>query len=263
MTGRVRRWLFLAAGGALGALLAWAFLGLPRFGELRSPYGRLLASLASSERQSANAVTAVLFDFRGLDTLGEELILFAAVAGVALLLRPLPGEEEEPPEEDLPGHEAPETSGALQAFGFPLAGVTALYGLLLVARSHLSPGGGFQGGVMVAAALLLVYLVSDFRVVTGLAPKPALEHLEGLGIGAYLLLGLGGLLAGGGFLTNFLPAGRLGELASGGLIPFLSASAGLAVGAGTVLLVADFLEQTLMIREHRWHRPGRGADGRR
>ena len=67
--------------------MLWGFAGLPDFGDYRGPYGEILNRVAVPERSTTDVVTAVNFDYRGFDTLGEEFILFAAVIGVASILR--------------------------------------------------------------------------------------------------------------------------------------------------------------------------------
>jgi multicomponent Na+:H+ antiporter subunit B len=87
MTRRVRLGLFGVAAAGFAALLIWGTLGIPDFGHYRGRYGHILNRVAVKERQTTNTVTVIVFDYRGLDTMGEEFILFASVTGVALLLR--------------------------------------------------------------------------------------------------------------------------------------------------------------------------------
>ena len=87
MSRGVRSGLFLVSAAGLTALLLWAVADLPDFGHYRGPYGKVLNSVAVGERHTTNVVAAVVFDYRGVDTMGEEFILFASVMGVALLLR--------------------------------------------------------------------------------------------------------------------------------------------------------------------------------
>src|SRR5919204_6516496 len=87
MSARARHWLFLASAPVLAVLLLIALAKLPGFGRYPGPYGDLINSVAVDERHVTNAISAVNFDYRGLDTLGEEYILFTAVVGVMLLLR--------------------------------------------------------------------------------------------------------------------------------------------------------------------------------
>ena len=92
MSERVRLRVFAVAIAGLLGLMLWGFAGLPDFGDYRGPYGDILNRVAVPERSTTDVVTAVNFDYRGFDTLGEEFILFAAVIGVASILRALLGE---------------------------------------------------------------------------------------------------------------------------------------------------------------------------
>ena len=76
-------------------LLLWGFYGLPALGNCPGPYGDEINAVAVEQRHLTNMPSAVDFDYRGFDTLGEEYILFAAVTGLALLLRRARGEIEE------------------------------------------------------------------------------------------------------------------------------------------------------------------------
>src|SRR5436190_11887000 len=93
MTRRVRLVVFGVAVVPAAVMLLFAFAGAPQFGTARHPYGTR-AVAAALRHHTANAVSSVNFDQRGLDTLGEELILFASALGAAVLLRRLHDEEE-------------------------------------------------------------------------------------------------------------------------------------------------------------------------
>src|SRR4029453_17596726 len=143
VTPALRRRVFLAAAVVMAALLLWGLTGLPDYGVYAGPYGDVLNQVAVAERKATNVVASVTFDYRGVDTLGEEFILFAAVIGVAILLRAQRDEAEEPPDEDADDRRAPGTSNAVRVLGLALLGPVVLYGLYLVAHGHLTPGGGF------------------------------------------------------------------------------------------------------------------------
>ena len=87
MNRTVRLGLFAISAAGLAALLFWSLIGLPDFGHYHWPYGKLLNAVAVDERHTTNVVGVTVFDYRGIDTLGEEFILFTAVVGVSLLLR--------------------------------------------------------------------------------------------------------------------------------------------------------------------------------
>jgi multicomponent Na+:H+ antiporter subunit B len=249
VTSRARRLAFLTAAPVLGALLVWGFSGLPRFGDGRGPYGPLLNRVALPERHATNVVAAVTFDYRGFDTLGEELILFAAVIGVAILLRAMRGEAEGPPEEEARGRRVPGTSNAVRVIGLTFLGPIVLFGIYLTSHGHLSPGGGFQGGVVLATGALLVYLSGEYVTLRRVRPEALLDVAESAGAAGYLAIGLLGLVAGSAFLANTLPLGQPGTLLSAGTMPLINLTVGLEVAGGFTLLLSEFLEQTLVLRE--------------
>jgi multicomponent Na+:H+ antiporter subunit B len=240
MSRRARLALFGLAAAGLAALLLWSITGLPKFGDYHGAYGKILNKTAPQERQTSNVVAAVVFDYRGFDTMGEELILFAAVMGVAMLLR-------EPREEEAPVPEDPVRSDALRAFGVSFAGATLVLGLWIVAHGYVTPGGGFQGGVVLAAAFLLVWLAGSYRAYRGLARAPFVELAEGSGAGGYVVIGLCALLIGDAFLHNLLPYCVAGKLSSGGSIPLLNWASGLEVTAAFVLLFNEFLSERAVL----------------
>lgn len=253
MTSRIRRWLFLLIlGPAVAALLGWGVAGLPSFGEFDGAYTRLLNHVARRERQTQNVVAAVAYDYRGMDTLIEESMLFAAVTGITLLLRAMRSEAEEQEnsdEEQSPDREVPATSDAVRALGLLFAAFTAVFGMYMILHSSVSPGGGFQGGVIVASALLLIYVAGNYDALKRIIPKESLDPAEALGVIGFAGVGLAGLAAAGSYLTNVLPLGTAGDLLSAGTIPLINVGIGLSVGAGLVLLLMDFIEQTLILRE--------------
>jgi multicomponent Na+:H+ antiporter subunit B len=123
-----------------------------------------------------------------------------------------------------------------------------LLGIYVAAHGQLSPGGGFQGGVILATALLLVYLAGSYRRMRRIGPVTLVELAEALGAGGFVLVGLAGVLSGAAFLADVLPLGTTGTLLSGGTITLISALIGLEVGASVVLIATEFLEQALEIR---------------
>jgi multicomponent Na+:H+ antiporter subunit B len=248
MTRRGRTALFLASAVGLALFALWGYAGLPDFGHYVGPYGDILNTVAVPERHITGVVTAVNFDYRGFDTLGEEFILFAAVVGVAILLRAQRDEEEREPIEFAYGRSAPRTSDAVRGLAIGLVGPTVVTGVYVVVHGHLTPGGGFQGGVVLATGLLLVYLAGEYSFLRRAAPMSLVEVSEAVGAGGFALLGFAGLLAGAAYLENVLPLGEIGALNSAGTVPLINISVGLEVAAGFVLILVEFLEQTLMVR---------------
>jgi multicomponent Na+:H+ antiporter subunit B len=241
--------LFLAGAAGVGVLLVLAFLRCPPFGGDVHPY-RDLAVPAALRHVTPNVVSSVNFDQRGLDTLGEETILLGSVLGAAVLLRP--GKKET-------RGERPNVGRVLQVTrlgGYLMLPLALMLGLDVVAHGHLTPGGGFQGGVVLATGLHLMYVAGSYPALRRLRPVSWYEYVEALGAGAFVLIGLVGLVTSAGFLANFLPLGQFQQLLSSGTVLALSVATGFEVAAGVVVLLAQFLEQTITIAD-----AGEHADG--
>ncbi len=97
MTARARIWIFLAGIAGLAACYVWALTGLPGFGNYPGPYGYILNHVAVLQTNATGVVSAINFEYRGFDTVGEEFILFITAVGVSTVLRHLRGEHEERP----------------------------------------------------------------------------------------------------------------------------------------------------------------------
>jgi len=244
MNARARLLMFLFAWAALGPAVVVLILHLPRFGAHALPYGDLINDSAPRERHVTNAVSAVNFDYRGIDTLGEEFMLLCAVTGVVVLLRSKRGERVDAPAGRVEARSLRPRSDAVSGVTRVLAPVTALFGLTVALHGMTTPGGGFQGGVIVASAILMVFLGEGYRSWRKSAPSIAFDAAEGAGAVLYALCGFASLLAGLPFLTNFLPLGTLRDVFSGGLMLIENAGVTLAVAGGFTVLFGEFLEET-------------------
>ncbi|SNX65630.1 multisubunit sodium/proton antiporter MrpB subunit [Streptomyces sp. TLI_55] len=242
MSRRVRLWLVAVGGGALAALLVAACLDLPAFGGTRHPYGDR-AVRESLARHTANTIASINFDQRAFDTLGELSILFAAVLGCVVLLRQTRDEHRAHPEPEP-------VARPVRRYALAVLPVALLTGLYVVAHGQLSPGGGFQGGVVAATSLHLLYLGADYRALERIRPVGLYEVGDALAVSAYLVTGLAGLIGGTAFLANtLLPYGTFNTLSSGGTVPLLNAAVGMEVACAVVVLLARFLDQAVEIEE--------------
>ena len=242
MTRRARLWVLLAGGAGLAALLVAACLDLPHFGGDRHPYGDR-AVHASLARRTANTISSVNFDQRAFDTLGEMTILFSAVLGCVMLLRQTRDEHRARPE-------PAEVALPVRRYALVVLPVALLSGLYVIAHGQLSPGGGFQGGVVAATALHLLYLGADYAALERIRPIGAYEVADALASSGYLVMGIAGLIGGTAFLANtLLPYGTFNTLSSGGTVPLLNAAIGMEVASAVVVLLARFLDQADEIEE--------------
>ena len=133
MTGRVRLVVAAAAAILIGVFVVVACMQLPDFGGTVHPYSTA-AIAAAVQQQTANVVSSVNFDLRGLDTLIEESILLGSVLGVSVLLRPAADEEER----RVPSGGRILASSRLA--GYIALPVTIVIGIQIVAHGHLTPG---------------------------------------------------------------------------------------------------------------------------
>jgi multicomponent Na+:H+ antiporter subunit B len=248
-----RRWAFLIAMAGLAAFYLWGLAGLPGFGNYPGPYGDIINRIAVAQTNATGVVSAVNFEYRGFDTVGEEFILFAAATGVATVLRHLRGETERDARgetgDEAAGRRAPPTSGAVRMVALALAGPTVVMGWYLASHAQTSPSGGFQGGIVLATAFILIYLAGQFLAFERVSPADVTDAVEAVGAGGFVAVGIAAVVMGLAYLTNFLPLGTVpGAVSSSGTIALISFFVGLEVGAAFVLIVAELLDQTLLLR---------------
>jgi len=122
-----------------------------------------------------------------------------------------------------------------------------MFGLSLIVHGHLTPGGGFQGGVVIGATFILLGLSFNKEEGRRAAPDGAIKVLASSGISIYIIVGMMGMIGGFNFLTNqwmrFPPVGELGELFSGGTLFWINIGVGLTVSAIAIELFYAFLEE--------------------
>ncbi|HEV2462846.1 MAG TPA: MnhB domain-containing protein [Acidobacteriaceae bacterium] len=238
MTRKWRLGIFYFSAAFFLAFYMAAARNLPPWGQYRGPYGDVISSLAVYERHATDVVNAIDYDYRGFDTLGEEFILFTSVLGVMLLLRnpePKPGTAESDPG----------LSKTVKVTAATSFGITFIFGLYMCTHGQLTPGGGFQGGVIVATAFMLVYIAENMKCFKDITSHPLMEVLEALGAGLYALTGVSALAIGVPFLTNWIPLGTTGDVFSSGTIAVISASVGGEVAAGFILLSYTYLQDII------------------
>ncbi|NKZ09282.1 MnhB domain-containing protein [Actinomadura latina] len=228
MRASARTLLFAAGAAGTAALFTAGTLGLPGFGSALHPYADRAVHRAV-EQGTPNAVASVTFDQRAFDTLGEELILLSAALGAVVLLRAVGRERED--DGGAHRHGPAEVSDALRIIGYLLLPLTLLAGVYIVAHGHQSPGGGFQGGVVLGTAVHLLYLAGDYPALERLRPIPLLESAEAVAAAAFVLLALAA-------------AGQ----AAAGRVPALNTAVGAEVGCALVLLTGKFFDQALLVR---------------
>jgi multicomponent Na+:H+ antiporter subunit B len=198
-----------------------------------SKLGKYYVEKGPQELGAPNLVTAVVVTYRGLDTLGEVTVLFISAAGVGLLLRRTRrnqdddegleqgDREEETAIKHKPASEIVETATEL------LLPMVILFGVYVFMNGHLSPGGGFQGGAIIASGTMFLLLALPESHISRLMIAIT-ESMSGF---SYVVVGVLGVVLAGGFLDNrIMDLGTYGSLFSAGAIPLIYLFVGLKVG---------------------------------
>jgi multicomponent Na+:H+ antiporter subunit B len=247
MTPTQRRWLFLGGLAGLVAFFLWGLTGLPGFGRYPGPYGAVITRIAVGQTKATGIVSAVNFGYRGFDTVGEEFILLIAAIGVSTVLRHLRADQDANRLKDQVTSVAPVTSDAVRLASLVLVGPVAIMGWLLVTHAQTNPSGGFQGGVVLATAVMMIYLAGEFLVFERVSPVDIIDSAEAIGAGGFAAVGVAAVAMGLPYLTNFLPVGSTpGAVSSSGTIALISFFVGVEVTAAFISIVGELLEQTLV-----------------
>ena len=116
-----------------------------------------------------------------------------------------------------------------------------VYIFYIILHGHLSPGGGFQGGVLMVAAVLLIYLGHGYEVTTRILHTGIIRKVEGFAVTMYIALAFIGIAMGANFCANAVDLGVIGALRSSGTIALMDEAVGLNVLTGVTVLVISML----------------------
>jgi len=213
---------------ALGISLSLAKIP---FGTPKTKVGRHYIDEGIKETGAVNIVTSVVVNYRGFDTLGEVTVLFIAAIGLGAVLT---ASRREKMRKTEPASLVLYTACRLL---FPLI---LIFGAYIFIHGHLTPGGGFQGGAIIASGFLLIYLGCRERRISRIASN-LVESLGGL---IFVVIGLLGLVFGGYFLLNFLPMGTANALFSSGIIPIIYIAIGFKVGSELTGIIDNLIEES-------------------
>jgi len=123
-----------------------------------------------------------------------------------------------------------------------LVGIIVLFGAYIITHGHLTPGGGFAGGTIIAGAFILLILAYGDDIMHLRATKEGSSRLENIALFMFLLFGsLGMLMIPSVFFKNYLPPGTIGELLSAGVIPLFNIFVGIEVAAALFTIFLAFV----------------------
>jgi multicomponent Na+:H+ antiporter subunit B len=215
--------------GVLGYYMFTVLMGFPFGADHLNPSlaGAYLKDTVS-KTGAVNVVTSIVVNYRGFDTLGEVTVLFLAATGMGALL--YNGKSLNRPRQNA--------SVIVKAGSRLLFPLIIILGAYVFIHGHLTPGGGFQGGAIIASGFLLMFIAyRNYHV-----SHRILSNIESSAGSIFVILGLLGLLYGVTFLENIMPLGIPNKLFSAGVIPLIYIAVGFKVGAELTALLDTMLK---------------------
>ena len=239
---KIATWLYRLMAVAICGGLIWVLLStaayLPPFGSPDNPVNnevsRRYIEQGMQETGAVNIVAGMILDYRAFDTLGESHVLFIAACAVLMLLR-TPGSKDGKPTAEQLEAEAddrmyePKNDTILQHAANFLVPMILVYGIYVVLAGHLGPGGGFSGGAVMGAGLVLYLNAFGFKKAERFFTFNTFRIVSVCALGFYALSKAYSFFTGANHLDSFITPGTPGMIFSAGLIPYLNIAVGLVV----------------------------------
>lgn len=220
----------------LVAMLLVAVSDLPVFGHAENPVNNEVAERyieeGLEETGAVNIVTGMILDYRAFDTLGESHVLFIATCTVLILLRRDEKREQAPDEDNDRIHE-PKDDVILQTAARILVPPIFLFGIYIILAGHLGPGGGFSGGAVIGAGLILYLNAFGFAKTERFFTARTYRRMSFCALACYSLAKSYSFYTGANHIESVIPLGTPGAILSSGLILVLNICVGVVV-AGTM-----------------------------
>lgn len=220
------------------AVLLTTVSNLPRFGSGANPIhnevSRRYIEKGVQETGAVNIVAGMILDYRAFDTLGESHVLFIAACSVMILLRLSSGKDEASARERLEAEAndrvyEPKNDIILQRVAGMLAPLILLFGIYVVLNGHLSPGGGFSGGAIMGAGLILYLNAFGFAKTERFFTFKTFKWVSFGALAFYALSKAYSFFCGANHLDSGIGLGTPGDIFSAGLILYLNIAVGLVV----------------------------------
>ena len=220
---------------SLVGLLLYAVVRMPMFGNadtlVDSEVASFYATHTLEETGAVNIVTGIILDYRGFDTLGESHVLFVAVSSVLLLLS-IRGEKDEQErllESNREQLAEPDHDLVLQGGARLLLPLILVFGIYIILNGHLSPGGGFSGGAVLGAGLILYQNAFGYERIGRFFTYRTFRVVSVSSLLFYALAKGYHFLTEANHLPGGIPEGTTGAILSGGLLLPLNIAVGCVV----------------------------------
>lgn len=209
---------------------------LPKYGHEENPVNNEVSARyieqGLQETGAINIVTGMILDYRAFDTLGESHVLFLATCTVLILLRKDKKEKQETAEHNDRIYE-PKNDVILQTVARVLVPFIEIFGIYVILGGHLGPGGGFSGGAICGAGLILYLNAFGFVKTEKFFTGKTYKCMCFGALACYSLAKTYSFFTGANHIESVIPLGTPGAILSSGLILILDICVGLVV-AGTM-----------------------------
>ena len=180
---------------------------------------------------AVNIVTGMILDYRAFDTFGESNVLFIATCTVLILLRTDKKQDKRKAEAEARREQyyEPKDDSILQRITFLLFPIIVIFGIYVILNGHISPGGGFSGGAIIGAGLILYANAFGFEKLNRFFTEKTYKIVSFSALSFYCLAKSYSFFTGANHLPSGIPLGPPGDIISSGLIFPLNICVGLVV----------------------------------
>lgn len=220
-------------------VLLTAVSHMPQFGNADNPVNNEVSERyiesGLQETGAVNIVTGMILDYRAFDTLGESHVLFIATCTVLILLR----SDKKKGKDSIADMEAndriyePKNDIILQTVARILVPPILIFGIYIILGGHLGPGGGFSGGAVIGAGLILYLNAFGFAKTERFFTAKTYKWMSFGALACYALAKSYSFYTGANHIESVIPLGTPGAILSSGLILLLNICVGIVV-AGTM-----------------------------
>ncbi len=239
---RISTWLYRIAAVAICVsiivLLVSTAAELPPYGSPDNPANNEVSQRyiekGMQETGAVNIVAGMILDYRAFDTLGESNVLFIAAVTVLILIRVTPSHNGKPSTSQLEAEcddrmYEPKNDMILQHQANFLVPMILMFGIYSLMNGHIGPGGGFGGGAIMGAALILYLNAFGFKKTERFFTYKTFSIVSVAALSFYACSKAYSFFTGANHLPSIITPGTPGMLFSAGLIPYLNIAVGMVV----------------------------------
>lgn len=205
---------------AIAFMLIYAISYLPSVGEEEKPTNNIVSETyiadGYKDTEAINVVTAMILSYRGFDTFGETNVLFIATCCVTIMLMV----DKDKICEDKDSNDRkfePKNDEILQIVAAIIVPVVFLFGIYSILNGSISPGGGFSGGAMIGAGMILYVAAFGFDKMEKFFNEKRFKIVRVAALTLYGCIIMYYILTGANGMESVIPQGELGEILSGGV----------------------------------------------